>query len=79
MYVVSGYWMSGQLLGRTRWNMNICGWEGIEAGSTWGYVVPLLCIAVLAFVLCVGINKDPPVSEELLWYCSSQLFSCAWG
>lgn len=54
--------------------MNVCRWEGIEADSAWGYVVPLLCVAVSVFSLCVGISKVPPASEELLWYCSSQLF-----
>jgi len=68
--------MSGQLLGKTRWNVNIHGWEGIEADSAWGYVVPLLCIAAPAFSLWVGIYKDPSVSEELRQYCASRLFLC---
>lgn len=79
MYAMAGYWMSGQLLGRTRWNMNTCRWEGIETDNAWGWVVPLLCVAVPAFSLCVGVSKDPPISEELLWYCNFQLFLHAWG
>lgn len=55
--------------------MSICWWEGIEADSAWGYVVPPLCIAVPAFFLSVGIHKVPPDCEELFWYCSSQLLA----
>lgn len=62
-HVMTGYRVSGQLLGTATWNMNACGQEGIEADCAWGHH----CSASLSllFLSVQGAARtDPFVPEE---------------